>query len=326
MAAVLMFALGAYVMVGNVAAAVVVGAVCAVLLHFKDPLHAFVRGLGQQDTHAIMQFVLISLVILPVLPSEYYGPGQFKVFNPRKIWLMVVLIVGISLAGYVGYKLFGKQAGTLLGGILGGMISSTATTVSYSRRAKENPSSVPLAAVVIMIASAIAFVRVLVEISAVAPGKFRWLAPPVIAMLAVMVILALGTYALSRQKGDGLPEQGNPAELKSALIFAGLYAVVLFAIAVAQHYLGNRGLYIVAVISGLTDMDAITLSTAQLVNQGGVDHRTGWRVIVLASMANLVFKGGTVIAISGRKLGRRIAVLFGIAIAAGAGVIFFWPG
>ena len=152
-AALLLYGLGAYVVVGNMVIAVVVGGAMAVLLHFKKPLHELAGAIGEHDMRAIMQFVLLSLVILPVLPNQDLGP--YGVWNPFQIWLMVVLIVGISLSGYIAYKILGARAGTLLAGILGGLISSTATTVSYARRTAENASLASLAAFVIMIASCV---------------------------------------------------------------------------------------------------------------------------------------------------------------------------
>jgi uncharacterized membrane protein (DUF4010 family) len=193
-AALLMYALGAYLAVGDATPAIVVGGVVAVLLHFKQPLHRFVEQIGEHDIRAMMQFVLIALVILPVLPDQTYGP--YDVFNPREIWRVVVLIVGIGLAGYVAYKLFGQKAGTLLGGVLGGLISSTATTVSYARRAKSAPDATSLAAVVIMIASTIAFARVMVEVAVVAPGILGQVAPPLGAMFVLMALISAGAYFL----------------------------------------------------------------------------------------------------------------------------------
>jgi uncharacterized membrane protein (DUF4010 family) len=261
-AALLMYALGAYLAVGDATAAIVVGGVVAVLLHVKQPLHRFVEQIGERDIHAMMQFVLIALVILPVLPHQTYGP--YDVLNPREIWRVVVLIVGIGLAGYVAYKLFGQQVGTLLGGVLGGLISSTATTVSYARRAKRAPAAAPLAALVIVTASSIAFVRVIVELAVVASGILRQVALPLGAMFVLMALLSAGTYVLSRGERNEMPEQANPAELKSALIFGALYAVIIFAVAAAKDYFGTGGLYVVAMLSGLTDLDAITLSTGRL--------------------------------------------------------------
>jgi uncharacterized membrane protein (DUF4010 family) len=322
-AALLMYALGAYLAVGNATPAIVVGGVVAVLLHFKQPLHRFVEQIGEYDIRAMMQFVLIALVILPVLPDQTYGP--YDVFNPREIWRVVVLIVGIGLAGYVAYKLFGQKAGTILGGVLGGLISSTATSVSYARRAKSAPDAASLAAVVIMIASTIAFARVIVEVAVVAPGILGQVAPPLGAMFVLMALISAGIYFLSRGTRDELPEQENPAELKSALIFGAIYAVVIFAVAAAQDYFGTGGLYVVAVLSGLTDLDAITLSTARLAAENRIDISTGWRLILLAGLANLVFKGATVALLGPPALMWRIAALFGSAVVGGLLIFWLWP-
>jgi len=128
----LMYAVGAYLVFGHRSVAVVIGGGVAVLLHAKPIMHGFVKRLGETDMHMMMQFVLISLVILPVLPDRFYGP--YDVLNPREIWWMVVLVVAISLAGYVTLKLYGERAGHILAGLIGGLVSSTATTVSFARR------------------------------------------------------------------------------------------------------------------------------------------------------------------------------------------------
>ena len=321
--ALVMYGVGVWVVVGSMAVAVALAGTVAVLLHVREPLHAFVDRIGEKDLHAIMQFVLIALVILPVLPDRTFGP--YDVLNLYQIWWMVVLIVGLSLAGYVAFKLFGGGAGAALGGVLGGLISSTATTVSYARRTKENPESARLAALVIMIASTVVFGRVLVEIAAVARNSFLALAPPIAALMGLAALLSLGMWFLGRKEKNEAPEQGNPAELKSALVFGALYAGVLLAVAFARDRFGTAGLYTVAAISGLTDMDAITLSTARLVNGGGVEPGTGWRAIVIASMSNLVFKAGIVAALGGLQLLWRIAVLFGVVLAGGGVVLWAWP-
>ncbi len=322
-AALLMYGLGALLVVGSMAAAVVVGGAMALLLHFKQPLHRFAAAVGDRDMHAIMQFVVVSLVILPVLPHEDYGP--YGVWNPFKLWLMVVFIVGISLAGYVAYKLFGARAGSLLGAVIGGIISSTATTVSFARRAAGSVALAPLAAMVIMIASCLSFVRVLGEIAAVAPGSFATMGPPLMAMLGVCVLISGGLYLASGKSKTKMPEQKNPAELKSALIFAALYAVVLLAVAAAEDRFGQAGLFVVAVISGLTDMDAITLSTAQMTVSGGLDPFLAWKVILMAAMANFVFKFGIVAALGSVALTWRVGLAFAVALVSGGSIIWLWP-
>lgn len=319
----LMYAVGAFVMWGPISVAVIVGGTVAVLLHFKPEMHSIARRLEDPDFRAIMQFVLITLVILPILPNQRYGP--YQVLNPYKIWLMVVLIVGISLGGYIVYKFFGQKAGTLAGGILGGLISSTATTVSYARRTKAMPQAAGMAALVIMVASTIVFGRVLILLGASSPQFLRVAAAPIGTVLGVLAAVCLVLWWLSSKEKAEMPEQGNPSELKAALIFAGLYAIVLLAVAWAQENFGTRGLFVVAVLSGLTDMDAITLSLSDMVNQKQIDAVSGWRMILVAAISNLVFKAGTVAALGSRKLLGRVLILFGIASAVTLAVILLWP-
>jgi len=238
---------------------------------------------------------------------------------------MVVLIVGISLAGYIIYKFFGERAGIVMGGILGGLISSTATTVSYARRSAKAPASSRVAAVVIMIASTIVFARVLLEIGVVAPSFLPTAFLPISLLMLLQAALAGGMWFWGRNQPTEMPAQENPSELKSALGFAALYAIVVFAIAAAKQHFGERGLYTVAILSGLTDMDAITLSTAQLVTSARLDADHGWRVIVLASLANLVFKSIIVMALGQRQLRSRIVPLFGLVLLAGALILWLWP-
>jgi uncharacterized membrane protein (DUF4010 family) len=322
-AVLLMFSLGAYLVFGEPMVAVVLTGVTTVLLHFKASLHGWVSKIGEQDLRAVMQFILITMVILPVLPNTTYD--EYEVLNPRDIWLMVVLIVAISLCGYFAYKLFGDKVGALLGGVLGGLISSTATTVSYSRMATRNIDAGKFAAFVIVTASAVSLVRVLIEIRIVSPSSFTILAFPLVAELAVMIILT-ATLSIKNRKGTfKMQDQKNPAELKSAVIFGLLYAGISFLSAMAKNKFGNEGLYVVSILSGLTDMDAITLSTAKMTEQESIDASLGWKLILVAFLSNLVFKGIMVMSIAGRSPGKMIVLLFGIAILAGLAILFMWP-
>ncbi|WP_299702647.1 MgtC/SapB family protein [uncultured Pontibacter sp.] len=322
-AALLMYALGAYLVLGNTTVAVALGATVAVLLHLKETLHRIVARIGQQDLTAIMQFVVISLVILPVLPDRTYGP--YEVLNPHNIWLMVVLIVGIGLLGYFIYKIFGSKAGTFLGGVLGGLISSTATTVSYARRTKSSKGSSQLAAIVIFIASTVAFLRILAEILIVAPSTIPQVAPPLLAVVALMCVTGLVAYFTNKEESDHMPEQENPAQLKAALVFGALYGLILLGTAAARDYFGESGLYIVAVISGLTDVDAITLSTSRLMSVGSLPSDSGWRVILVAALSNIAFKGALVGFLGNKGLLAKIALLFGIVLLGGVLVLWWWP-
>ena len=319
----LMFGVGAYLHTGQRAIAIAIGGGIAALLQFKGELHGLVARLGANELKAIMQFVLISLVILPILPNRAYGP--YAVLNPRNIWLMVVLIVGINLGGYIVYKFFGQRAGIVLGGILGGLISSTATTVSYARRTRSAPESAGLAAIVIIIASTVVFARLLLEVGVVAPAFLAAAAPPLGLMCALLAVLSAALWLRHRQTPAELPEQGNPTELKSALVFGCLYAVILLAVAAVQERSGSGGLYLVAALSGLTDVDAITLSTAALVKAERLTAATGWRVILVAALSNLLFKYGVIVALGHRRLWLPLAGAYGLALVAGCALLIAWP-
>jgi uncharacterized membrane protein (DUF4010 family) len=151
------------------------------------------------------------------------------------------------------------------------------------------------------------------------------MAAPLGAMMACMLVVAVVAWLLGRRDTSrSLPERGNPAELMPALIFGALYALVILAVAFAKSRFGAAGLYPVAVISGMTDMDAITLSTSNLAAQGRLDAQTAWRLILLAALANLVFKGACACVIGSPALRTRIVILFGLALAGGAGILLLW--
>ena len=299
-AVVLMYALGAYVMAGNRVAAVVLGGTTAVLLHFKAELHGLVSRLDGGDVRAIMQFVLLALVVLPVLPDATFGP--YSVFNPREMWLMAVLIVGLSLAGYIALKFFGERAGIVAGGLLGGLMSSTATTVSWARLTSGRPEASRAAALVIVIASTVVYGRVLAEIAAVARGFLAAAAPPLLILAAAMAASALVLWLRTRGGAPALVDGQPPASLKTAFSFAALYVVVLLAVAFVNDRMGARGLYAVSVVSGLTDVDAITLSVARLVGSGQIGSDQGWRLVVVGVLSNLVFKGAMAAALGDARL------------------------
>jgi uncharacterized membrane protein (DUF4010 family) len=323
LAALVMYAIGAYLVVGHKSAAVALAGAVVVLLYAKPILHGVVERMGEHDMRGLMQFALIALVILPILPDEPFGP--FEVLNLRQIWWMVVLVSGISLGGYVAFKLFGHRAGAVLGGLLGGLISSTATTVSYAKRASHVKSQLAAATLVIMLASTVVNARVLFEVSIVARGVLPQIAGPVAVMMATALLLAAGVWIRHRKSPAELPPQDNPTELRAAITFGVLFAGVLLAVATARHYLGDRGIYGVAAISGLTDMDAITLSTSRLAAEGVIATTTAWRAIIIATIANLVFKAGIVALLGGPALLARVGTLFAINAAVGGLLLVLWP-
>ena len=319
----LMFAVGAYLSFGDWTVAIALGGALAVLLQFKPELHSLAARLGTEDLKAIMQFVLITFIILPVLPNETYGP--LDVFNPYEAWLMVTLIVGISLTGYLAYKFFGGGAGVLLGGLLGGAISSTATTLSYSRRAHHNPEGAMLAALVIALASAVVFVRVLIMIGVVAPRVLPTAIVPMIMGLLISLAPAAFFWWRVHHRPTAMPSQKNPTELKAAITMAVVYVAVSFLLTATRRYIGDEALYLVAMVSGLTDVDAITLSTSRLVAAGNLNPDSAWRLIFTAILSNLVFKGGMVGVLGGWRLLKYVALLFAPPLLAGIAIIWLWP-
>jgi uncharacterized membrane protein (DUF4010 family) len=235
-----------------------------------------------------------------------------------------VLIVGLNLIGYAGFRILGTRSGTALAGILGGAISSTATTISYARTAKLDPSRAGTAAVIIWIASGVAFVRILLEIAAVAPQLFVVAIGPVSIMLLLFIVGAGVIWGSTTAPGRSPLDPGNPSELRPAILFAVLYAGMLLVVAAAEDRLGSAGLFAAAALSGLTDIDAITLSTSQLVAGGRIEADIGWRLVLLAGMSNLAFKMVAAAVLGGRALARRLAGLVGAALLTGTALLLFW--
>jgi uncharacterized membrane protein (DUF4010 family) len=324
MAALVMFMVGAMVVDGRTHSAIVLTGATAVLLHWKDPLHAFARRIGTDEFRAIIQFVLIALVLLPVLPDRAYGP--YAVLNPFKIWLMVTLIVGINLVSYVIHRSMSDRKGSLIGGLLGGMISSTATTVSHARQSASSRISPRSIAVVIVVASAVVNLRILIEIGVIGPGLLSRAAPPFLVLGVFMA--ACGVYLVRRNTSVGAAglEHRNPADVKTALYFGALFATVIFAVAAVKAHFGVRAVYGVALISGLTDVDALTLSVADLFQSGRMTAENAWRVVLIASLANLVFKLGVTALLARREVLVMVAWVFGATLLLGVALALWWPG
>lgn len=322
-AVLLMFLVGAATGMGIYGPAIVITGIVALLLYWKQSLHGWIARLADRDLRGLFHWVLIALVILPVLPDRAYGP--YQVLNPFEIWRMVVLIVGISLGAYVLQRMLGQRVGGVLSGVLGGLISSTATTLSYARRTVSNPAMSSLAALVIMLASTVVNLRILIEIGVVAPQLLPAAAPPILLVFVLMLSTSVVLFFLQKATDPVVNELEDPGQLKSAIILGALYALVLFLVAVTAHHLGDRALYGLAALSGLTDVDAITLSTARLFESGEVVPETAWRVILVATMSNLAFKLGAVALLGSRRLTRHMLVVFGVALVGTTAVLLFWP-
>ena len=312
------YGLGALVWYDQATLAIMLAVGTTTLLYFKPELRGMTQRLTRRDLVSILQFAVLTFVILPILPDRNYGP--YDAFNPHQAWVMVVLISGLSLAGYVALHLVKQRYGAPLLGLLGGMVSSTATSMVYARYYKNNAHMLHLSALVILIANMVVLVRLAVESAVVSPG----IVPHLLPVLATGLVFGLaGTLIrwnkLQSSKELPLPQTSNPTELHAALGFGLLYAVVLLCSAWLSDIAGSRGLYAVALVSGLTDVDAITLSSLHLLDLGKLTENHVITGISIAYVSNLMFKFGLVVFIGGKALAKKVSIGFA-ALAAGIGV------
>lgn len=267
----------------------------------------------------MLQFAVLTAVILPLLPDQSYGP--YGVLNPFQVWLMVVLVAAVSLAGYVAWRLTWGRHGLVLTGVLGGVVSSTATTLVYARHVAAGTQPLPAALLVILLANATMLVRVLVLVGIVAPSSL------VHALLVIVpaLLVALGGVVWRWKAAAAAPVADeaafrNPTQLLTALSFAAVYAVILLLAAWANAELGSRGVVALAAISGLTDVDAITLSSLRLFGNGALSQATALTAVGVAVGSNLVFKAIVAATAGGSALRWPVLRAFGgplLALVAG---------
>jgi uncharacterized membrane protein (DUF4010 family) len=301
----LCYALGALIWYGMAKLAIMLAITTTTLLYFKPELRGMTQRLTRRDLVSVLQFLVLTFIVLPILPNQNYGP--YGAFNPYQAWMMVVLISGLSLAGYVALKWTGHRYGPPLLGFLGGLVSSTATTLAYARHGKSNESMVTLSAAVILIASQVVLVRLLVISAVISPAVLPHLLLPMGTGLAFGVVATLLGWNKLRSSADlPRPSSTNPTEIPAALSFALIYVVVLLGAAWLSDIAGNKGLYAVAAISGLTDVDAITLSSLRLfqLDKLSADHAA--TSIAIAFIANMLLKFGMVFFIGGKTLARHV--------------------
>ena len=310
----LAYGLGAAVWLGYGQLAVMLAIGITALLYFKPQLQGFTRRLEAKDLISILQFAVLSFVILPILPDQDYGP--YQAFNPHQIWRMVVLVAGLSLAGYAALRLVGARHGAALIGFFGGLVSSTATTLVYARHGRADPAVTATAATAILIANLMVQLRLGLIGMVLAPSLILPLSLIMgSGLLLGLIAILFGLRGMTSSSESPLPEVTNPTELKTALSFGALYAFVLLLAAWLEDLAGSKGLYLVSLISGLTDVDAITLSTLHLYALTKLAAQPAVTAIVLAALANLVFKTGLVLSVGGPALARR--VLPGLAAIGG---------
>jgi len=319
-AAIAVYFLGAANYYDYTTLAVALGVGMTVLLYFKAELEGFSQKLTGQDIRSMLQFAVLTAVVLPLLPDRSFGP--YGVLNPFQVWLMVVLVAAVSLAGYVGWRLTWGGHGLLLAGLLGGAVSSTATTLVYARQVGAGTQPTSAALLVILLANATMLVRVLVLVGIVAPSSLP------LALLALVpgLLVALAGVAWRWREATTAPPADetafrNPTQLRTALGFAALYAVVLLLAAWANDSVGSRGVLALAAVSGLTDVDAITLSSLRLLGNGALSQTTALTAVGIAVASNLIFKAGLAAAAGGRPLrGPVIRAFSAPLLALGVGV------
>lgn len=261
-----------------------------VLLSVKLELQRFAHRLTRDDIVAALKFAVMSIIVLPLLPDRTFGPAPIDVINPYRTWLMVVLISAMSFLGYVLLKILGPRQGMMVTGLLGGLASSTAVTVSAAQRSRQNPELAPSCVLTILSAWTVMFLRVLVIVLALSRDVFFAVALPLTA--ATVVCIALVWLALRRVRTQEMTDVkvDNPFELGMAIKFGLLYAGILVVVRLAQTQLGDAGVYLSGILAGVADVDAITLSMVEMSRQGMTLEIVSL-AIILATVSNTLVKG-----------------------------------
>ncbi len=325
-AAVATFLLGALAGAGALLLAGAAGIGVAVLLVAKPRIEAFSRALSQEELTAALELAVISVIVLPLLPDRGYGPWQ--VFNPRTLWLVVVLVAGLSFLGFVAVRILGDQRGLTVTGAVGGLVSSTAVTMAMSDRSRADETVARPAAAAAIVASTIMAGRVAFFAGAVNRGML----PRLLPVVAAMIVSGLGAaWLIGRRRAAGAVTAAerirNPFSLREALFWAALYAVILLLAKAGTELLGEGALLLVAAVSGVADVDAVTIAFTQL---GG--RTLEWRMpaagITVAIVVNTLVKLG-IAWVRGAPAYRRLAALALGAMAVvgtGTGAVVYLGG
>jgi uncharacterized membrane protein (DUF4010 family) len=289
------------------------------ILSLRQELRHLVGGLSQADLYAVVQFAVVSLVVLPLVPDQDFGP--WGVWNPIAIWRLVVLISGVSFIGYILSKWVSTERSLELSGFLGGLASSTAVTLSFGEQSKRNPLLSTILASGILIATAVSMFRLMIFIG-VAQGELLVTVLPVLLSYGLVAVVGgwLTIIQSHKQKSEAV-KLSNPFELRTAITFALLFAVVLLVTRAAQELFGNQGIYVASILAGLAQLDAIALTLARQVGQG-LEPVVASRGLALALLGNSLFKSGLVISLAAPQLSRRIILI--LMIAALCAVVVAW--
>lgn len=316
-AAIVVFLLGALAMFDHRELAIALGVVTAAVLAYKQPLHGFVEKLGWDDVFAGLRLLIATFIALPLLPDAPIDP--WGALNPYKLWLLVILISSLSLIGYVLTRWLGPERGTALTGLAGGLVSSTAVTLSFSKEARAKPQEAAALACGILLSWTIMFPRIVVLVAVVNRALLPELLVPMIAMGSIVggyaAFLFFSDTSIDAAPPKGKVEVENPFSLIAAARFAALFAVVLLAVKIVQAHFPPGGLYAVAALAGLTDVDAITLSMSEFAQTG--EARIAIIAIVIAALSNTIVKGAMALVLGGPQLGKKLAIATVFTLAVG---------
>ncbi|NNE40735.1 MAG: MgtC/SapB family protein [Marinicaulis sp.] len=317
-AAFVAFACGVLCIMGTEVPAIAGAIVVAMILGAKDRMHGFVGHLDQKEIFAALQFLLIAGVALPLIPNERMGP--YNAINPFEIWLMAVLISGLSFSGYIALRTLGARHGILGTAILGGFVSSTAVTVSLAHMARRQPELHNLLSVGIITASTIMFARVAAIAAIVHTPLLGRLAPPIACVIIISIICA----TFIARKTDGVsfekPKIANPLDVAPAILFAGLLGIIMVSSRALEALFGPEGVYAISIASGLADVDAITLTLSRFAAEG-LSVEVASIGILLAAVTNTFVKVALAAFAGGSSLRPAFLSLSAAIIAAGLSAV-----
>lgn len=315
-AALATFGLGALAAAGHPLLAVGASVLVALLLDLKPALHGLLRRIRPAELHAVLQLGVLSAVVLPLLPDAGYGP--YEALNPFKLWLAVLLLAALSLTGHVAMRWHGTQQGLLWIGVLGGLASSTAATLALARYTRADPGVKDAAGAATVAACGVMFLRMALLVAVLQPA-LAWRMGGFLAVLGLagLLLAAWQWHRKPRDAASPLVPAGRVFDLATALAFGGLLGLVGLTVRAAKEGLGVSGLYGVAFLSGLADVDAILVSTLQMQAQGQLAARVAAAAVLLAATANMAAKAAMAWSIGGRPLGAAVLRGYGLIVLAG---------
>lgn len=311
-AAFLTYILGMMMSLSLESYAVLIAVIMLLLLEIKSSLAKLEEKITQTDIKSATLFLVMTFVVLPLLPNEMVDP--LEVFNPYKTWLMVVFIAGISFVGYISIKILGNKRGVYMTGIFGGLVSSTAVSISLSKLYALQKKYLHNFVGGIAIASTIMYIRVLIEISVFNLHLAKLLAVPYLSATIVGLVFAVYLYKKETvYQVEHVDIKHNPLDLSEALKLGLLFGIIFGSIGFFEAEFGDSGVYVISFLSGLTDVDAITLSLSQLTTVK-ISEQTAMHGIMIATVVNSIIKLGIVFVLGGRNAGMMIAIFYLLSI------------